>query len=64
MKIQSHFAVLNVKQGRKELLKQLEQAAGMGIPVTVTGFIADPLGSDNGESQEFAIAVVQVELLS
>ncbi len=64
MKLQSHFAILDVKHGRKKLLKQLEKAAGLGIPVIITGFIAGPHGIDDGESQEFSIAVVQVELMS
>ncbi len=62
MKIQSDFAILDVKRGRVALLKACNKIDPEGIyctiPVTITGYITGPWGNDDGTSREF---VVQVE---
>ncbi len=61
MKLQSDFAILDVKRGRVGLLKQLEKAGGSAsVPVTIVGRITFPHGSDDGVSQEFSVDVDRV----
>jgi hypothetical protein len=58
MKIQSGYCYLDVKRGRKKLLK--ETSAGKRIPVTIKGFINGPFSADDGESIEFEVEVMKV----
>jgi len=69
MKIQSTFALLDVKRGRKKLLKILGYPGNhMGgpqrkpIPVVIYGEIIGPWGHDDGISQEFEVIVKEVEI--
>jgi len=73
MKIGSGFAILDVKQGRKGLANLFRvrkpRPNGCGdmpvqkpIPVTITGFITDIWGNDDGVSREFEIQVAKVEI--
>ena len=65
-KIKSHFAILDVlKKDRKVLEKHFNsnqdiEGSALPIPVTITGFIADQYGRDDGESIEFRIDVKDV----
>lgn len=54
--INSDFAILDVKRGRKGLAKRIE-AGETRIPVTIRGFIIDQNSYDDGTSIEFAIDV-------
>ena len=63
MKIQSTFALLDVKRGRVGLLKACGGIEGNArIPVTITGFITGAWGHDDGESREFEIEVSKAEI--
>ncbi len=63
MKIQSTFALLDVKRGRVGLLKACGGEGGDArIPVTITGFITRAWGNDDGESREFTVEVSKVEV--
>lgn len=55
MRIQSTFALIDVKRGRKALTKRVRR--GERIPVTITGFIDGTWGHDDGESIEFEVTV-------
>ena len=57
--INSTFALLDVKRGRKQLLRRLRSETR--IPVTITGFITHVWGHDDGTSIEFAVDVTSVE---
>jgi len=57
MKIQSNFALLDVKHGRKGLEKALSKGP---IPVTITGNLTGVWGNDDGESVEFEVEVTKV----
>lgn len=65
MKLQSTFALLDVKRGRRQLDKMIERG-GKGhdlperIPVVIRGWITHRHGYDDGESQEFGIDVAEV----
>lgn len=58
-KITSRFALLDVKSGRKGLLKEVKQRK---IPVTIKGFIINRWGNDDGTSIEFVIEVEEVKI--
>ena len=63
MKLQSTFALLDVKRGRGALLKVVGGETGLArIPVTITGFITQSWGNDDGESREFTVEVSKVEV--
>lgn len=62
MKLQSDFALLDVKRGRKGLVKRTQK--GERIPVTITGYIAGQWGHDDGESIEFEFKVLEVKATS
>lgn len=57
MKITSDFAILDVKNGRKKLSKEVETEA---IPVTIKGYITKVWGADDGESQEFQVDIKSI----
>lgn len=65
MKINSEFAILDVKHGRKALEKRMPPGsnrlpADQLIPVTITGYISHQHGGDDGTSIEFGIDVTSV----
>ena len=60
-RIKSTFALLDVKSGRKALLK-LSPDHNTKIPVTIEGYIAGPWGHDDGESMEFNVEVTSAVL--
>lgn len=71
MKLQSDFALLDVKRGRKQLDRMVEKNGLSGgrthdlpkrIPVVIRGWITHRHGRDDGESQEFGIEVSSVEV--
>lgn len=61
LKIKSAFAILDVESGRRRLEKLMKKRRC--VKVTVTGWIEDVHGSDDGTSQEFQIKVEQVNVL-
>jgi hypothetical protein len=68
MKLKSDFAILDVKAGRGPLTKHFSRRLGRGesrealrIPVTITGYIIDIHGNDDGVSREFNVHVTKVE---
>jgi hypothetical protein len=56
--VKSDFAILDVKAGRKALLKRLE--AGERIEVVIRGTISTAWGPDDGTSQEFTVDVTEL----
>lgn len=60
MKLQSNFALLDVKRGRVGLRKKLEK--GALVPVIIYGRVTHIWGNDDGESQEFEVEVDSVEV--
>ncbi len=64
MKLQSKFALLDVKRGRVGLRKKLVKAGAEGalIPVVIYGRIVRCWGADDGVSQEFEVEVDSVEV--
>lgn len=66
MKLQSDFALLDVRRGRRQLDKLIDRG-GRGhdlperIPVVIHGWITGRFGSDDGASQEFNVEVSKVE---
>jgi hypothetical protein len=59
--ITSAFALLDVKKGRRELLKYLGyEPSGKRVSVTITCCISHAWGSDDGTSIEFAVDVGEV----
>lgn len=60
-KIDSDFALLDVKRGRVRLARRLNQEKALGlsprIPVTIRGYITDAWGGDDGTSIEFEVEV-------
>jgi hypothetical protein len=71
MKLQSNFALLDVKRGRKTLDRMIDRNGKSGaethdlperIPVVIHGWITHRHGHDDGESQEFGVAVERVEV--
>lgn len=72
MKLQSDFALLDVKRGRRQLDKMVERNGMTGaakhdlpkpIPVVIRGYITHRYGSDDGVSQEWGVDVSSVEVL-
>lgn len=68
MAIKSDFAILDVKAGRAALAKHFKDRPRLGecppklrIPVTITGYIDDIHGSDDGVSREFSVTVQSVK---
>ncbi|BCJ91823.1 hypothetical protein IZ6_25580 [Terrihabitans soli] len=69
MKIESNFAILDVKAGRDELKAHIgfddrrpSLPAKNPIPVTITGVIDGVWGEDDGISREFSVKVDEVKL--
>lgn len=60
MKLQSDFALLDVKRGRARLAKEIK--SGPRIPVVIHGWIDHQWGDDDGTSIEFAVDVTKVEV--
>lgn len=68
MQIQSTFALLDVKRGRKALEKHFRNRPRMGqcpedmrVPVTITGYLDGIWGDEDGVSREFTVTVQKVE---
>lgn len=66
MKLQSDFALLDVKHGRRQIDKLIDRHGSNHdladpIPVTIHGYITGRHGSDDGTSQEFTVRVDRVE---
>lgn len=61
MKLQSDFAILDVRRGRKKLSKHLDNNGGH-VPVTIVGWVTGVWGSDDGTSQEFSVVVHYVDV--
>jgi hypothetical protein len=68
MKCKSTFALLDVMDGRDELL---EVVGGRGtdypvtdtkVPVVIRGYVTEAWGNDDGMSREFEVIVTGVEL--
>lgn len=59
MNIQSNYALLDVKDGRWELIKRLK--VGGKVEVIIKGFIDAEWGHDDGTSQEFEVTVTEVK---
>ncbi len=69
MKIESNFAILDVRRGRATLAHQFTGCPRTGptpveyrIPVTIHGYISCVHSGDDGESQEFSVAVERLEM--
>ena len=62
MKLQSDFAVLDVKLGRKLLRHSLKKNGPGSVSVIIHGTIEEEHGGDDGVSQEFGINVTRVEV--
>jgi hypothetical protein len=65
MKVTSDFALLDVKRGRHRLAKLMPGYEMLPkekrIPVTITGFVSQRWGQDDGVSIEFGVDVRKVE---
>ena len=59
IRVQSNFAILDVKRGHKTLTKELNK--GNAVEVVVTGNLVGEYGSFDGMSVEFEIDVGSVE---
>lgn len=67
MKLQSDFALLDVKHGRKGLAKMMPPGSQSlpkekRIPVVIRGYISHRHGADDGTSIEFGVDVTSVEV--
>lgn len=56
-KINSDFALLDVKRGRVELARRVNR--GERIPVTIRGYIDNVHSNDDGTSIEFSLTDVE-----
>jgi hypothetical protein len=67
MNMESNFALLDVRRGRRQLERLFAKgrggypANGERIPVTIKGYITHQHGDDDGESIEFGVQVLSVE---
>jgi len=59
--LQSDFAILDIKKGRKSLLQACKR--GESTKVTITGFIEEPWGDDDGVSQEFTLSIRDISIV-
>lgn len=67
MKLESDFALLDVKRGRKALAKRMPPGSNSlpkdkRIPVTIRGYISHRHGADDGTSIEFGVDVTSVRI--
>ena len=60
MKIQSDFAILDVKRGRVSLKKKVAKEGA--IEVVIYGSVVGTWGYDDGVSQEFEVVVDRVDV--
>ncbi len=71
IEITSDFAVLSVKNGRAKLAKHfagmprsgkplMDEREKRRIPITITGYIEDIWGHDDGIDQEFEVSVTSL----
>ena len=70
-KLSSNFVILDVENGRQALAKHFTKRPPVGecpeklrVPVTITGYIDDAWGDDDGISQEFSVQVDRVQELA
>jgi hypothetical protein len=68
MKLQSDFALLDVKHGRVGLLKKVGTGGDLPenpntVPVIIHGHIDYAWGDDDGVSREFAVIVDRVDVV-
>jgi len=63
-KLSSNFVILDVENGRQALAKHFAKCPPVGecpeklrVPVTITGYIDNVWGDDDGISQEFSVKV-------
>jgi hypothetical protein len=68
-KFTSGFATVDIKNGRKIIADRLKERPVFGIcpiemrtPVVITGYICHSTNDDDGESQEFAVTVENLEV--
>lgn len=59
--LESDFAVLDIKKGRRSLLQACKR--GESTKVTITGFIEEPWGDDDGVSQEFTLNIRDISIV-
>ena len=59
MKLQCKFCILDVKHGRKGLLRQLKKRP---INIKLQGKILGAWSRDDGESQEFEVLVDKIKV--
>jgi len=59
-RIKSNFALLDIEQGRKALVKHLAKHGP--LPVMIEAVITYPFGSDDGTSIEFNCDVVRLTI--
>ena len=57
IKIDSGFAIIDVKKGRKALKHYVESRYGQRVKVHLEGYIDQVHGNDDGISQEFQMIV-------
>lgn len=71
MKLQSDFALLDIRRGSRQLDKAIDNNGFSGarthylpqrIPVIIRGWITHRHGRHDGESQEFGVEVSAVEV--
>ena len=67
MRLKSHFAILDVQHGRKQLARIMPDKRKRlpdedRIPVVIHGYISHQHRKDNGSSIEFGVDVTNVEV--
>ena len=61
MKIKSNFAILDVKKGRKKLVRHFDECPKRPrIPILIEGYIDGQHSEDDGTSIEFSVEVTSV----
>ena len=63
MRITSNSLILDVKRGRHKLLKTvgMRHNRDKRVPVTITGYIMQAYGNDDGISREFEVWVDKIK---
>ncbi len=61
MRLQSDYAILDVKRGRGVLLKQVAEKGP--VRVVIYGTVEGGFGHDDGTSREFNVDVDRVEVM-
>jgi hypothetical protein len=65
MKLNTDFAILDVKRGRKQLAKRVKGKTSepARVPVLIRGFLTNVWSRDDGVSIEFQVDVTSAEVL-